>query len=177
MTYTPALSHDGAVLAEGDGEHLEFLNHRATIKVRAGAEGSMSVVEFLAPEGFGPPLHRHLFEDELFVVFDGELMFHRGEDRLPGGSGSITYLPRGHAHTFQVLSRSARFLTVTAANRGVPRFDAMVAALGIPTTSTALPEPRHIDPGHVAEVCAKHDIEILGPPPGPITTTQERSAR
>lgn len=133
----------------------------------------MSVVEFLAPEGFGPPLHRHRFEDELFVVFDGEVMFHRGEDRLHGGPGAVAYLPRSHAHTFQVLTESARFLTVTAANRGVPRFDAMVAALGIATTSTALPAPMHIDPGHVAEICMQHDIEILGPPPGPITTTQK----
>jgi quercetin dioxygenase-like cupin family protein len=173
MTYTPALSNHAAVLSAGGGEHFEFLNNRATIKVRAGSEGSMSVVEFLAPKGFGPPLHRHLFEDELFVVFEGELMFHRGEDRIPGSVGSVAYLPRGHAHTFQVLSESSRFLNVTAANRGIPRFDAMVAALGIPTTSTAIPPPMQIDPGHVAEVCAQHDIEILGPPPGPITTTNK----
>lgn len=168
MTYTPALSHDGAVLSAGDGEHFEFLNNRATIKVRAGDEGSMSVVEFLAPKGFAPPLHRHLFEDELFVVFEGELVFHRGDDRIHGEPGSVAFLPRGHAHTFQVLTDSARFMNVTAANRGVPRFDAMVAALGIPTASTSLPAPMHPDPGRVAEICAQHDIEILGPPPGPL---------
>ena len=33
-----------------------------------GIEGQLSVVEFLAPKGFGPPLHRHNYEDDLFVV-------------------------------------------------------------------------------------------------------------
>jgi hypothetical protein len=43
----------------------------------------------------------------------------------------------------------------------------MVRALGEPTDIVALPEPGYIDPSRVAEVCAAHGIDILGPPPPP----------
>lgn len=170
MTYTTALSHaDAAVLEAGHGAHYEFLNNLATVKVRAGSEGSMSVVEFLAPQGFGPPLHRHVTEDELFIVLDGELVFHVGDDRIPGGPGAVAHLPRALPHTFQVVSETCRLINVTASNDTIPRFDAMVAALGVPTTSVSMPAPMQIDPGRVAEVCLEHDIEIVGPPPPPLT--------
>lgn len=157
------------VVAPGKGEHLEFLNHLATIKFATGSSGSMSVVEFMAPRGFGPPEHRHKNEDELFVVLDGELEFRTGGIEIKGGPGTLALLPRAEPHTFQVLSASARFVNVTATNTVTPpRFDAMVAALGTATERTTLPEPTYIDPAHVAEVCAAHDIEIVGPPPAPL---------
>jgi hypothetical protein len=31
-----------------------------------------------------------------------------------------------------------------------------------------MPAPVEIDPGHVAAVCARHGIEVLGPPPAPL---------
>ncbi len=156
------------VLAAQEGTHFHFLNHLATVKVAAGGDRSMSVVEFSAPEGFGPPVHRHDDEDELFVVFDGELVFFVGDERLVGGPGAVAYLPRTLPHSFQVTSHMARFVTVTASPDGPPRFDQMVAALGVPTSSPTLPEPGPVDPAEVAEVCARFGIPILGPPPAAV---------
>lgn len=156
------------VLADGEGQHYDFLNNLATVKVAAGTDGSMSVVEFLGPQGFGPPEHRHNDEDELFVVMEGELRFFTGGKVLSGGPGTIAFLPRAVPHTFQVVSASARFLNVTSSPSSVPRFDAMVAALGTATNSRSIPEEGYIDPGQVAEVCAAHNIDIVGPPPGPL---------
>lgn len=161
-------SQQSLVLAPGEGQHLDFLNHLATIKVAAGTERSMSVVEFVAPQGFGPPVHRHNDEDELFIVLDGELRFFTGGNEFPGGAGSFAYLPRAIPHTFQVITESARLVNVTASTTTVPRFDQMVAALGTPTRGMAMPEPQPIDPALVAEVCAAHNIDILGPPPPPL---------
>src|SRR6056297_3362481 len=96
------------VIAPGSGHHLHFLNHLATIKVRGGDDGSLSVVEFAARRGLGPPLHRHDDEDELFVVLDGQVAFHSGEDITLAETGSLAYLPHGIAHTFQVHSDTAR---------------------------------------------------------------------
>lgn len=156
---------DAYVVSEGDGQHLEFLNHLATIKVEAGDGGSMSVVEFLAPRGFGPPEHRHQVDDELFVVLEGEIRFRCGDVEADGAAGAVAYLPRGGAHTFQVLSDTARFVVVNASSMATPRFDAMVSALGTPTDQAALPEPAYIDPSRVAAVCAAHGIDVVGPPP------------
>ncbi len=157
------------LLGAGEGRHLHFLNHLATIKVAPGDQGSMSAVEFLAPRGFGPPLHRHRDEDELFVIFDGELAFHTGEGVMTSGAGTIAHLPRAVPHTFQVLSEKARFLNVTSSNARIPRFDRMVTELGLPAGAPTLPEPGYIDPSQVAEVCLRFGIEILGPPPAPLT--------
>ena len=168
MSIPTAASRAPEVIAPGSGHHLHFLNHLATIKVRGGVDGTMSVVEFSAPRGLGPPLHRHEDEDEVFVVLDGEVAFHAGEQVMMAGEGGIAHLPHGIAHTFQVHSPTARFVCVTASRAQVPRFDLMVAALGTDVATPTLPEPGPIDPGHVAEVCLAHGIQILGPPPAPL---------
>jgi quercetin dioxygenase-like cupin family protein len=156
------------VIAPGSGHHLHFLNHLATVKVRGGDDGSLSVVEFAAARGFGPPLHRHDDEDELFIVLSGELAFHAGDDVTLAGEGSIAHLPHGIPHTFQVHSDTARFVCVTASRTRAPRFDLMVSALGMEVAMPSLPEPGPIDPGQVAEVCLTHGIQVLGPPPAPL---------
>lgn len=156
------------VIAPGHGHHVHFLNHLATIRVTAGEHGSMSVVEFQASRGFGPPLHRHDTEDELFVLLDGELDLRSGDERFTATAGDIAFLPHGRAHTFQVLSETARFTCVTSSRTGVPRFDRMVAELGVPVDVPSIPEPGYIDAGRVADVCRQHGIEVLGPPPEPL---------
>ncbi|MFP4312140.1 MAG: cupin domain-containing protein [Nitriliruptoraceae bacterium] len=156
------------VLVPGSGHHLHFLNHLATVKVRGGEDGALSVVEFTAERGLGPPLHLHEDEDELFVVLEGRVAFHSGEEVTLAEQGSLAFLPHGIAHTFQVHSDTARFVCVTASLARAPRFDQMVAELGVPVPTPSLPAPGPIDPGRVAEVNASFGIQILGPPPEPL---------
>jgi len=171
--HIPTLStsdHNTALMyANGGGSHFHFLNHLATVKVPSDSARSMSVVEFLAPKGFGPPLHVHRDEDELFVIVEGDLAFVAGDERFEFGAGAVAYLPRSQPHTFQVLSDTARLINVTASNTVIPQFDKMVTDLGLPTESHAMPDPSPIDPGVVAEVCAQYGIDIVGPPPAPLT--------
>lgn len=167
QTDTTPATRPPVVLAAGDGARFHFLDNLATVKV-AGAGGDLSVVEFLAPRGFGPPLHRHNDEDELFVILDGELSLETQGSAHTAGEGVVAMLPRAVPHRFQVLSETARFLNVTGSSAGAPRFDQMVSTLGIPTDDDSIPDPMDIDPGHVAEVCAAHGIDILGPPPPPL---------
>lgn len=156
----------GDLVQEPDGgTRYEFLGHLATIKVAGGDHASMSVVEFRAPRGFGPPLHTHRDEDELFIVQAGALRFFSGDDEIDAAAGAYAFLPHGRPHTFQVLSDEARFVNVTSSAVTTPVFDRMVAALGSPTTADRMPEPGYIDPSRVAAVCAAHGIDIVGPPP------------
>ena len=161
-------AHDPAVLHADEGRHLHFLNHLATIKVVAGTDGALSVVEFRAPKSMGPPLHAHDDEDELFIVLDGQVAFRSGDLEVAAGAGAYAFLPRQIPHTFQVLSDEARFVCVTGSTAGAPRFDCMVSALGSPVPGPSLPEPGPIDPARVAEVCRQHGIAVLGPPPPPL---------
>ena len=161
-------AHEPAVLPAHEGRHLHFLNHLATVKVVAGVDGALSAVEFRAPRSIGPPLHVHDDEDELFIVIDGEVAFRTGDDEIVGGPGAYAFLPRRIPHTFQVRSTEARFAVITGSTTGPPRFDAMVEALGSPAPEPSLPDAEPIDPGRVAEVCRRHGIEVLGPPPPPL---------
>ena len=154
----------------GQGDHHFFLNHLATVKVVAGdSDSGLALVEFVAPRGFGPPLHVHTEEDELMYVLEGEIRIDLGGgDSTVVSDGAVVTLPHGVPHVWQVVSDKARFLTVNAGRRNAPSFDHFVATLGTPTDSRTLPDPIEIDPAHVAQVCAVHGIEVLGPPPAPL---------
>lgn len=148
--------------AAGTGQHFHFLDNLFTTKVASDqTDGRMTVMEWVGPKGFGPPLHRHDLEDELFFIIEGEIRFSCGEAEAVHTAGALAWLPRGLPHQFQILSDTARALQVTTPGQ----FERFVAALGRPTADPVLPEPEEVDPGHVAEVCARFSIEVLGPPP------------
>ena len=156
-------------LPDGEGVHRAFLNHLATVKVDPGSTASgLGAVEFTAPRGFGPPLHLHREEDELFYVIDGRIRFHHGTTEVVGETGTLLVLPVGEAHTFQVESGTARFLTVVAGHGDGPSFVDLVTHLGARMAGPRMPEPVEIDPGAVAAACAEHGVEVLGPPPPPL---------
>ena len=154
-------------LDAGQGRHLHALDNLATLKTAAGANASMAVVEFSAPQDFGPPLHSHNDEDEFLFVIDGSLEVQVGDEHRIVEAGAFVWLPSGVPHTFQVVSESCRMLSVTADASGDATFDAMFADLGEDTDDVRIPDPMPIDPAHVAQTCARHGVEILGPPPGP----------
>ena len=164
----PTIQQLGAV-PNGEGDHRFFLNHLATVKVGAGdAASQMSAVQFTAPRGFGPPLHVHTEEDEIMYVIDGRIRLDVSDEAVYAETGTVVSLPHGVPHVFQVESTTARFLTVTSGRNASPSFDRFVSALGAPTDLATMPTPVEIDPGHVAQVCAQHGIEVLGPPPAPL---------
>ena len=168
MTGTAALTDAPYLLEQDEGQMFHFLNHLATVKVQGGPGHALSVVEFVGPKGFGPPLHRHRDEDELFVILEGEIVFRSDDLEIVGHPGAHAFLPHGQAHQFQILSETARFTCVTGSLTGSPRFDQMVSTIGDPISSPSLPTPGPIDPAYVAQVNDQFGIDILGPPPAPL---------
>jgi uncharacterized cupin superfamily protein len=66
---------------------MHALDNLVTFKATAGESGALTAVEFLAPRGFGPPLHCHRDEDELVVVLEGEVAFRSGDTEAVTGTG------------------------------------------------------------------------------------------
>ncbi len=159
---TPTMPY---VLDRDEGDHRHFFNHLATTKVD---DGPMTVVEFTAPRGFGPPLHVHDDEDEIMVVLDGEIVFRSGDTEQIGRTGATVYLPHGVPHSFQILSETARFTTVSARLHGPARFGTFVAEVGDELDEPVAPAPVDIDPQAVAEAAGRNGITLLGPPPAPL---------
>lgn len=156
-----------ALIPAGDGAHHHFLDHLATVVVANDAmDSGLAAVVFDSPQGFGPPLHVHHDDDEILYLIEGRMrVCVDGLDEIVD-TGAVAVLPRGVPHAFQVLSESARFLSITANPTGAAAFDRFVAELGTPIPTRDLPPAEGIDPGRVAVVGSRHGIEVLGPPLG-----------
>lgn len=153
------------LLPAGDGEALWFLGSLATIKAGGTqTRGALTVVEFVNPPGFAPPLHRHLAEDEMFYVLSGVAEFRCDDRGFTAGPGDFVLLPVGRPHTFLVEpDEPLRALQMTTPSG----FESFAAEVGVPATELRLPDPGPVDPAALGHAAARHHIEILGPPPGP----------
>jgi mannose-6-phosphate isomerase-like protein (cupin superfamily) len=151
------------VLRPEDGEALWFLGNLVTVKATGkDTAGKVTVVEFLNPPGFAPPLHRHQQEDEMFLILDGSVTFYCDDQELPASPGDFVLLPAGLAHTFVVgLESPLRSLQITTPSG----FEEFAAAVGAPATERRLPDPGPVDPAALAHAGRLHGVEILGPPP------------
>lgn len=80
-----------------------------------GAEsgGSMFAMDCVLGPGGGPPPHRHLAEDELFHVYEGQVEFTVEGATHTIGAGQSAFIPRGTAHAYvNATVEPARMLTV-----------------------------------------------------------------
>jgi quercetin dioxygenase-like cupin family protein len=75
--------------------------------------GSMFAMDCVLGPGGGPPPHRHLAEDELFHVYEGEVEFTVEAEPLVIRAGCSAFIPKGAAHAYvNATSSPARMLTV-----------------------------------------------------------------
>ena len=120
------------------------------------------MIEQLAPQGSGSPLHVHHREDEWFYVIEGTLTFWVGGEVIDAPAGSFVYGPRDIPHTFIVSSSEARFLLVTEP----AGFEQFMRAFSEPAATRTIPPPAAppSDPGALIAAAAEFGIEILGPP-------------
>jgi quercetin dioxygenase-like cupin family protein len=149
------------ILGPGEGDHIWFLGTLMTVK--AGGDvtgGNLTVIEATMPAGFGPPLHRHDVEDELFHVLDGELTFWCAGQQATHGPGATVWLPRGLPHRFQVGDAGpARMLQITTP----AQFERFALDVGEPAAAPVLPEPTPPDVEALVRISAAYQIEILPP--------------
>ena len=150
-------------LRADEGEALWSFGVLATIKASSETTDSrVAVIEHLAPQGAGSPLHAHRREDEWFYVTEGALTFWVGGEVIEAPAGSFVYGPRDIPHTFLVSSPAARFLVVTEP-AGFERF---MRAMGQPAPTLTIPPPAAppSDLAPLVAAAAEYGIEILGPP-------------
>jgi quercetin dioxygenase-like cupin family protein len=103
-----------------------------TYKVRGGQTGgAVTVWESTAAPGEGPPLHVHVNEDEFMYVLEGRLRFRLDATEHIATAGSLAFIPRGVAHTWQNAGdEQARILFgFTPASPGMERFFELSAQL------------------------------------------------
>jgi mannose-6-phosphate isomerase-like protein (cupin superfamily) len=151
--------------AAKDGRAFWFLGTLVHIKASAAeTNGAFTLIEQLAPAGFGPPLHVHHIEDELFYVLEGVVRFRCGDRDTRVENGGSVFLPKGVPHAFRVEGSSpARLLQLTSPGG----FDRLVEAVSIPAPHATLPPAGPPPPGlleRLAGLGETHHFTIVGPP-------------
>ena len=152
-------------LSDGEGEALWFLGSFLTVKVGGDrTRGRLTVIDFVNPPGFAPPLHRHENEDEVFYVLEGSATFLCDGLEIAAGVGDLVHLPAGLPHSFIVdTSAPLRVLQITTPGG----FEQFAREAGEPARTRTLPT----EPPSPAQLAAMpglaraFDMEILGPPP------------
>jgi len=155
-------------LGPGEGEAWWWVGLLATIKANGEQTGGRySLVEILAPDGYGSVLHVHHREDEGFWILEGELTFYVGDQIIKAHPGSFLFGPKDVPHAFTVDSGPARLLFVLSP----AGFEDLVRDMGEPARALTVPPqpeapPSEAEMQQMAAIGARHGVEILGPPPG-----------
>jgi len=108
------------------------------MNVKAGGDetrGGFTLIEALAPSGFGTPLHIHHREEEGFYVLEGSMTVQCGDDRWVAEPESFVLLPRGVPHAYLVNEGPCRMLQVTSP----AQFEKFAEEVGRPAESATLP--------------------------------------
>jgi mannose-6-phosphate isomerase-like protein (cupin superfamily) len=152
----------------GEGEAWWWVGLLATIKAtNEQTGGRYTLVEILAPDGYGSVLHVHHREDEGFWILEGELTFYVGDQTIKAQPGSFLFGPKDVPHAFTVDSGPARLLFILspAGMEGLIReMGEPARSLTIPPLSEEPPDPAEME--RMAAIGARYGAELLGLPPG-----------
>lgn len=113
------------------GDHTESLalgQHRILVTA-AETGGSLGIWEEIVQPGWGPPLHVHYGEDEMFHVLEGRIRIWCGEETFEAEPGATAVLPRGVPHRFQNVGDDVARMLIAVTPGGFERFFLDAAAL------------------------------------------------
>jgi quercetin dioxygenase-like cupin family protein len=116
------------------------------------SNGSVAALEVRNVAGEGPPLHIHTREDETVYVLAGEVRWKLGDELFTSGPGSFVFIPRGVAHTWQVIGNEEGRMLVSFVPAGMEGFFERLA------------DSTGFDPDAFRAAAAEHAMQIVGPP-------------
>jgi mannose-6-phosphate isomerase-like protein (cupin superfamily) len=151
----------------GEGEAWWWYGVLATIKATCEqTDGRYTLVEILAPDGYGSVLHVHHQEDEGFYILKGEMTFYVGDQVIKAHPGSFLFGPKDVPHAFTVDSGPAKLLFVFTPGG----FEGLIREMGEPARSLTISpqpeeEPDEAEMQRLMAIAAQYGAEILGPPP------------
>jgi quercetin dioxygenase-like cupin family protein len=148
-------------LSREEGEPLWLLGGLITLKATGeNTGGQLTLMEAIAPPGFGVPLHTHEREHEAFYVLEGEMTFYLDQDAILASAGAFFSIPPGSPHGFEVRSES-RFLDL----RTPGGFEGFFRAAGEPAQARTLPPPGPPDVAKLMDAAPRFGMTILAPAP------------
>jgi quercetin dioxygenase-like cupin family protein len=116
------------------------------------SNGALAAMEAVNAPGEGPPLHVHNREDETVYVLEGEFRWKLGDDLSVQGPGSFVFIPRGLAHTWQIIGEKPGRVLITFSPAGMEGFFDRLSSL------------EEFDPEAFRAAGAEHGMDVVGPP-------------
>lgn len=106
-----AISFKSPVATKGEirwynGAQVRFLLHPEDSK------GDLAILEITTLAGVESPAHVHRYEDETFLLHEGEIRFFIGDQVVDAKPGMTIFAPRGIRHAFKVLTPAARYTMI-----------------------------------------------------------------
>ena len=123
----------------------------------ADVGNTYAAIEVHTPPGYGPALHIHLRQNELFFMLTGSIGLQCGSDRTILNAGDSFMAPANVPHAYVTLGTDpARMLMIFDPAGDMEGFFGEYAPL---VNVDGEPDPRRL-----AEVYAKHGMKVVGPP-------------
>jgi quercetin dioxygenase-like cupin family protein len=147
------------IIAPDAGRTVAAFGDTVVFKVGDAESGGALTLGFATtPPGGGPPPHRHLDEDELFILVSGREEYLLDGEWTAVEPGSVVYVPRGTIHTFRnVGDTPSRKWTLTTSGG----FDRFFSACGELFDAAAVSQSPP-DMGRVLELFSEHRLELVG---------------
>jgi mannose-6-phosphate isomerase-like protein (cupin superfamily) len=132
-------------------EHI--MNFRIRNLVSASQTGSnLSVFAEVTTPGFGPPLHSHTSQLELFHIIKGQYKFRLGDQEFVAGPGECVLIPVGTTHTFKNID----------SEDGLIHFELLPSGTSEAFFARLVADFDGI--GDMGAFFQEHGLELLGPP-------------
>lgn len=131
------------------------------------SDGAFFLFEDTMVNGKTTPLHAHPEAHEMTYVIDGEIEVHADGDCSRVRSGGMSFVPKGVAHAFIVVSAEARLLTIQSPGTAGQAFYRGASDPAVDDTSDRLDLTRL----QAAAAENPRGITLLGPPPFATATT------
>lgn len=143
----------GIAVVPGEGERVRSpLGGDVTFIVRGEqSNGALAALEAVNAPGEGPPLHFHGREDETVYVLEGDFRWKLGDELRVTGPGSFVFIPRGLAHTWQVIGDGPGRMLVRFAPAGMEGFFDRLSVM------------EEFDLEEFRAAAAEHGMEVVGP--------------
>lgn len=129
--------------------------------------GEIFVGHMEPPAGYGPPLHVHTQEDEIFIVEQGTFEFTIRDEVFPVEPGTVVYGPRNIPHTWRATGEEVNRATVISVPGCFGRFFKRCADV------FAKGEP---DMAEIFRIAGEHELIFMAPEEAAVYPVQDSRA-
>jgi uncharacterized cupin superfamily protein len=149
------------IRSRDEGKATWFFNALMTTKAAMSeTAGAYNLSEHIVTAASNPPMHVQMDEDEAFYILEGEIEFEVDGQVALATPGTFAFVARGAAHTFRVLTDTARMLVICS-GKPADNLEDFFLGMGTPATERELPTPGAPDVEKLVVLCDRTGIALV----------------